>query len=260
MRAKNEMPYAKEALARLQQQSFRHHDLFAIDSGSTDGTFQALEKVECQLEQIAPEAYIPGKVMNDAIARTDHDIIVLLNADAIPQSSDWLEKLVLPLMENRADATFSKQIARPDAAFIVKYDYERAYNPEKMQPGFFSAVACAFKRDLWTKTPFREKGYAEDVAWAEACIAAGARFQLLEDSVVEHSHNYSLKGLFQKRYRQALTFHEVPSIGKQSVRCLREIVRDILYACAKLKLHTIPYNIAYRITIHRAFYRGLKDQ
>ena len=236
------------------------YDLFAIDSGSTDGTLQALEKSGCHLTQIPPEAYIPGKVMNEAIARTDHEIIVLLNADAIPQSNNWLENLILPIIGNSADATFSKQIARPDAAFVVKYDYERAYTPQKIRPGFFSAVACAFKRELWTETPFREEGYAEDMAWAEVCAARGSRFQLVEDSVVEHSHNYSLKRLFQKRYRQALTFDEVPNLGKQIVQCLREILRDLLQACAKFQLHTIPYNIAYRITIHRALYRGLKDQ
>ena len=260
MRAKNEIPYVEHALERLRAQSFMEYDLFAIDSGSTDGTFQTLEKTGCDLRQIPPEAYSPGKVMNEAIARTHHDIIVLLNADAIPQSNDWLENLLLPILGNTADATFSKQIARPDAAFVVKYDYERAYHPQKISPGFFSAVACAFKRELWTEIPFREEGYAEDAAWATACIARGFRFQLVENSVVEHSHNYSLKELFQKRHRQALTFNKVPTLGKQITQCLREIIRDLLQACAKRKLHTIPYNIAYRTTIHRALYQGLKDQ
>jgi rhamnosyltransferase len=259
MRAKDEMPYVQQALFNLQSQTFCTFDLFFVDSGSTDGTFQILEKASGTLVQIPPDAYVPGKVLNDAIARTQHEIIVLLNADAIPQSDDWLEQLLLPILGNTADATFSKQIARPDAKFIVKYDYERAYQPEKILPGFFSAVACAFKRELWEKQNFPNEGYAEDVAWAKQCAANGARFQLLEKSVVEHSHNYSLKALFQKRYRQALTFHEVPTPGKQMAMCLRELIRDLLYACAKLKRHTIPYNSAYRMTIHRGTYCGLLD-
>jgi rhamnosyltransferase len=260
MRAKNEMPHVQHVLEQLQAQTQNDFELFAVDSGSTDGTFQALEKSGCSLLQIEPDSYIPGKVLNEAIRTTHHDIVVLLNADAIPQSRDWLENLILPIIGNSADATFSKQIARPDAKFIVKYDYERAYNSEKIETGFFSAVACAFKRELWEKQAFPNEGYAEDVAWAQTCISAGAHFQLLENSVVEHSHNYSLKALFQKRYRQALTFDEIPNIGKQTVKCLREITRDLLYAFAKFKLHTIPYNIAYRITIHRGVYAGLRDQ
>lgn len=260
MRAKDEMPYAQKALERLRQQTFQSFDLYAVDSGSTDGTLQALEESNSDLTQIDPGAYVPGKVMNQAIARTHHEIIVLLNADAIPQATDWLEKLILPIIGNKADATFSKQIARPDAKFIVKYDYERAYNTAKVQAGFFSAVACAFKRELWEKHAFREEGYAEDVAWAETCQADGARFQLLENSIVEHSHNYTLPGLLKKRYRQALTFDEIPSLGKQTFKCLREMVRDLLYTLAKFKWYTIPYNMAYRITIHRGFYQGLKKR
>ncbi|VGO21291.1 hypothetical protein SCARR_03363 [Pontiella sulfatireligans] len=260
MRSKNEMPHVRRALAMLTQQTFREFKLYAIDSGSTDGTLESLRKHGVDVVQITPEEYVPGRVLNDAIARAKHQIIVLLNADAVPLSHDWLEKLLLPITENRADAAFSKQIARPDAHFIVAYDYERAYNSNKADPCFFSAVACAFRRELWEMVRFREHGYAEDAAWAAECATGGARLQLAEDSTVEHSHNYTLTALSQKRLRQALTFDQAPSAGRQTWRCVREIVRDLLHAGAKLKPHTIPYNIAYRITIHRALQRGLKER
>jgi rhamnosyltransferase len=260
MRACNEMPHVRSALGRLRRQTFSGYALFAVDSGSTDGTFQALEEQECNLVRISPETYVPGNVLNDAIERTTQPIIVLLNADAVPCSDDWLEKLLLPIHGNRADATFSRQVARPNAKFIVAYDYARAYNPAKVAPGFFSAVACAFRRELWEQHRFREHGYAEDTAWAAECLAGGARVQLAADSVVEHSHNYTLKELYRKRHRQALTFKEDPNLGRQSLACLREIARDLLYAVGKLKIQTIPYNMAYRITIHRAVYRGLKSK
>lgn len=258
MRAFNEMPHVERALEMLNQQTYADFNLYAVDSGSTDGTFQTLEKQTCDLVKIRPDEYVPGKVLNDAVSRTTEELIVLLNADAIPQSTDWLETLILPILGNQADATFSKQIARPDAKFIVAYDYQRAYNAARIEPGFFSAVACAFRRGLWEQNKFRVEGYAEDVAWAEACIATGATFQLLEDSVVEHSHNYPLAALYRKRYRQALTFSEVPGPGKQIGRCLREIVRDFLFAIRRLRLHTIPYNVIYRITIARAVYSGMR--
>jgi rhamnosyltransferase len=260
MRAKNEMPHVHKALEALTQQSCSSFDLFAVDSGSSDGTLEALQESGASLKQIAPEEYIPGNVLNNAITQTNHELIVLLNADAIPQSKQWLENLIAPIMENKADATFSKQVARPDARFIVTYDYERAYNTSKADPGFFSAVACAFKRSLWENNGFPTNGYAEDLAWAERCRAEGARFLLVENSVVEHSHNYTLKELHKKRFRQAITFHDTPNRARQFCLCLREIARDFLHAIAKFKLHTIPYNVAYRINIHRAIYEGLKAE
>jgi rhamnosyltransferase len=250
MRSKNEMPHIRATLDRLNQQNLRSHDLFVVDSGSTDGSIDLLHKYcdTTHLTMIAPESYQPGAVLNDAIARTSHDLVVLLNADAVPQSIDWLEKLITPILGNRADATFSKQIARPNARFIVAYDYERAYNPATVSPGFFSAAACAFRRELWERHRFRDQGFAEDTIWATECIADGSRICLVEDSVVEHSHNYTLRELFQKRYRQAAALGTRASVGK----LMREIVRDLLHTCRKLRIHTIPYNIAYRITIYRA--------
>ena len=259
MRSKNEMPHLRAALGMLARQTFRDFDLSAVDSGSTDGSVEELLAHAASLRRISPEEYEPGRVLNQAIAQTGHPIVVLLNADAVPQSEDWLEKLLLPILGKQADAAFSRQIARPDARFVVAYDYERAYAPGNADPLFFSAAACAFRRELWESHPFREHGYAEDAAWARTCIENGARFRLAADSVVEHSHNYSLKGLFRKHYRQAITFGKVPNLGRQAARCVREIFRDFLHACRKLKFHTIPYNIAYRIAIHAGLYRGLRN-
>jgi rhamnosyltransferase len=207
--------------------------------------------------RIAPEDYAPGKVLNEAITRTDHDLIVLLNADAVPLADTCLETLLQPLLEKQADAVFARQVARPDARFVVAYDYERAYAAESMAPTFFSAVACAFRRDVWEAHRFRNQGYAEDLAWAKACLADGVRIRFVPDAVVEHSHNYTLKALYRKRFRQAATYNEAPDAARQTYRCLREIVRDLLHACRALQLHTIPYNVAYRIAIHSGNFRGL---
>jgi rhamnosyltransferase len=266
MRSMNEMPYVQTALEMLKKQTVQDFELFAIDSGSTDGSVDVL-KAHCDenhFTQIAPADYIPGKVLNEAIARTHHPIIIFLNADSIPCSDDWLERLIQPLLDERADATMSRQIARPDARFIVTYDYQRAYDPKNIKgdnADFFSAVACAFKRELWEKNAFRTHGYAEDVAWAAACRNNNARFLLVSDSVVEHSHNYSLKGLHRKKFRHGLTFAELynqqPNLLKQLYRYTREIIRDLLYAIRKGQLQTIPYNIAYRTVIHAGLHQGL---
>jgi rhamnosyltransferase len=127
MRAFNEMPHVQRSLAMLESQTFRNFDLYAVDSGSTDGTLQALTAAcgATRLKQITPDDYIPGKVLNDAIPQTRHEIIVLLNADAIPRTSDWLERLLSPILDGRADATFSRQVARNDERLIVDYDYQR---------------------------------------------------------------------------------------------------------------------------------------
>jgi len=265
MRAFNEMPHVQRSLAMLECQTFRDFDLYAVDSGSTDGTFEALNQA-CEpehLTRIAAQEYMPGKVLNEVISRTDHEIIVLLNADAIPLSDDWLERLIAPILDGHADAAFSRQVARHDARFIVAYDYQRAYNPAKISPGFYSAVACAFRRELWDTHKFREYGYAEDTIWARECIQAGSRILMAADSEVEHSHNYTLKELFAKKRRQAAALAESkslrPRLAAEIYVCCRELVRDFCYALFRLKLATIPYNLAYRVVAHAGIYKGLRE-
>ena len=268
MRSKDEMPHVLPALESLRRQSFKDVELWAVDSGSTDGSLDVLrtEVDESHLIQIRPEEYIPGRVLNDMIERTGQEIIVFQNADSIFQSDDALETLLRPLLEGEADATMCAQVTRPDAKFIVTYDYLRAYDPKNIRGDnvdFFSAVTCAFTRQLWEETKFPESGYAEDVAWAKACRARGARFVLTTDSVVEHSHNYTLKGLYRKKFRHGVTFAKTygrrANLLTQTFGLCKEWVRDILYAIRKGRLDTIPYNIAYRFVIHTGLYRGLKE-
>lgn len=265
MRSKNEMPHLRAALGMLKRQTFRSFKLFAVDSGSTDDSLEELRKSGCtnDLIQIDPNDYVPGQVLNTAISRTDQKIIVLLNADAVPHSNTWLEKLIQPLLSDSADAVFSRQTPRPDARFIVAYDYQRAYNPEKTADHFFSAAACAFKRELWERYPFPCEGYAEDAVWAASCRLFNARFQLVPESEVEHSHNYSMKELFHKKQRHGSSFAKIlgqtSSLRKRVYLCSRELARDFLHTCHQRQFRTIPYNIAYRITIHAGLHQGLKD-
>lgn len=268
MRSKNEMPYLPKALASLRRQTFQDFELWAVDSGSTDGSVAVLQDVldTEHLIQIAPKEYVPGKVLNGMTARTTQEFVVFQNADAIFQSDDALEKLLQPLFDGEAEAVMSAQVTRPDAKFIVTYDYLRAYNPKNIKgdnADFFSAVTCAFRRDLWKSIHIPDIGYAEDVAWAKLCRASGARFKLVTDSVVEHSHNYTLKGLYRKKFRHGKTFAQTygrrANLFFQTLELCKEWARDLICAVRKGQFDTIPYNIAYRAVIHAGLYRGLKE-
>lgn len=265
MRCKNEMPHVRTTLNMLHRQTFRGFQLYAIDSGSIDGSLEEVRKHcdEAHLTQIAPDDYIPGKVLNEAVAQTNSGIIVLLNGDAIPQSEDWLGRLLRPILNDTADATFSRQVARPDAHFIVDYDYQRAYTTGNPDDHFFSAAACAFKRELWERHKFHNDGYAEDAIWATTCRMLNTRFQLVPESEVEHSHNYPMNALFNKRFRHGSSFARVlgktSPPGRRIYLCGRELVRDLIFACRHNQFRTIPYNIAYRVTIHAGLHMGIRE-
>ena len=269
MRSLNEQPHATRALEGLARQTHDAWTLWNVDSGSTDGTLEAVRRFNpdpARVVEIAPGDYVPGKVLNDMVARTTEAVVVLLNADAVPVDEHWLERLLAPILAGEADATMSRQIARADARWVVKYDYDRAYAPSRdpaKDADFFSAVAAAFRRELWERTPFYTDGYSEDRAWAKACRERGARFVLVPDSVVEHSHDYTLRGLYRKRYRHGKAFVFIDrgraDALRQAYLWAREVVRDLLHAIRSLRPDTIPYNLAYRTVIHLAYHRGRRE-
>ena len=265
MRSKNEQPYVRAALENLLSQTYSCYNLYNVDSGSTDGTLEVVKVFSESVKKISSDSYVPGTVLNEMIEQCDEDIIVFLNADAIPQNIDWLKNLLQPILDQEADATFSRQLARQDAHFIVKYDYSRAYRKSDNSDDdykAFSAVACAFKREVWESVKFYADGYAEDLVWATQCHRSGFKFQYVHNAVVEHSHNYEIKSLFRKKFRHGIVYYRLkmlkPSVFRQFYYCSREVVRDLLKSFQKLNITTIPYNIIYRITIHLAVYRGVK--
>ncbi len=270
MRSKNEMPYTRDVFEALERQTYRNYVLYNVDSGSTDDTLKVVRQHNpnpANIVEIAPEDYVPGKVLNMMIKAAHEPLIVLLNADAIPLDDQWLEKLLEPLLQGAADGAISRQVARSDAHFIVKEDYSRAYAMERFPNGvlvnFFSAVACAFRREIWDETKFYTGGYAEDLAWCQECQAKGRRFVFVADSVVEHSHNYTLKGLYRKRFRQGVTFGTISGMAPSALGRLyqagKEMLRDTYCAIKHCAPQTIPYNIIYRSLIHLAYYQGIKE-
>lgn len=270
MRSKNEMPYTKSVFEALQQQTFQDFVVYNIDSGSTDGTVEFIRKANpdpSKVIEIPPKEYVPGRVLNRMVSTAKEPIIVLLNADAIPLSPCWLEALVEPILSGEADGTMSCQVAREDAYFVVKQDYLRAYDPARFPGGilhdFFSAVSCAFTKACWEETHFYEEGYAEDLAWCRECQSKGRRFKIVADSVVEHSHNYSLKGLYHKRRRQGVAFGYIygtaPSLGARIYQLSREVARDTASAITHGEVTSIPYNLVYRVAIHLGYHQGNKE-
>jgi len=263
MRSKNEKPYLDEALESLNRQNFSDFTLYAIDSGSHDGSQKILRQYTDHLVEITPDAYLPGPVLNMMIEQAKEPIIVLLNADAIPQTHTWLENMVQPLLENQADATFCRQIPRPDAHFLVRYDYERAFDPQKMRASFFSAAACSFRRSLWEQHHFYEKGFSEDIEWAQAVRTSGARILYLPGPRVEHSHNYTIGEIYHRGYIEGeaewYIFKRAPSIIETSYWCLREIIRDLLYTFKKARVWLIPYHIIVRCSKHIGLYAGRRQ-
>lgn len=139
------------------------------------------------------------------------DIIVFITQDIVIESDFWLYNLVKPIIAGEAEATYSRQITKYDN--IEKYTREFNYpensfiksNEDIVKMGlktFFSSDAsAAIRRDIFTKL----NGYdgkklpiSEDMYFSYKLITNGYKIKYCADSVVYHSHNFSLKEIYDR--------------------------------------------------------------
>jgi len=262
VRCRNEMPYTERTLAGLAWQRAPRARVLFIDCTSTDGSREAAEGAGVRLMDLAPEAYIPGKVLNMGMEMTSSPVVAFINADAIPLDDGALGRLVAPLLgEGKVAATFARQVARPDADPLTKVDYARAFGdraPVQTKRGaFFSMAASAIRRDVWEALPFDEKlRYSEDVDWTQRASALGWAVEYVPEAVFEHSHVYDLRSHLKRRTGEGKADRAIfrlgaPSVVKDLLRPLAgSIVRD-----ARARVLS-PSGVAVRVAQAAGYFAG----
>jgi rhamnosyltransferase len=258
MRVYNEMPYIKYALRMLKQQSFQDYELIVVDSGSTDGSYQEAEKANPDnIYQITPGTYVPGRVLNEAISKASGEIIVFNNSDCIPQNNFWLENLIRPFQQDKNTiATFANQLPRPDATPLVRKDYERAFGDGSISAKwkhFFSLASSAVRKDIILKYPFNPTiQYSEDIEWSWRMKQMGKKITYVPDSLVEHSHNYTWKGLIKRYTGEGKAEKEIYKEARANfikavvLSAGLEFIRDFIYLTKKGEIPWIPYSCGVR--------------
>jgi rhamnosyltransferase len=241
-------------------------EVINVDCSSTDGTFEVINEYEVSSYQIQAADYIPGKVLNEAIKRSNGQIIVFNNSDCIPQDENWLANLIAPLNELKCGAVFARQVSRNDARPLVVKDMERAFgdgNFSKKWNHFFSLASSATRRDVIEQIQFNDKiQYSEDILWSRELVNNGYYFEYVPTAIVEHSHNYSLIDVHKRFLNEGIADYTIwarkPSFFSGFViPCLAEIVRDNIYLLKTLHVTHIPYGVAYRFLQRYSHYQGL---
>lgn len=139
------------------------------------------------------------------------DIIVFITQDIVIESDFWLYNLVKPIIAGEVEATYSRQITKYDN--IEKYTREFNYpensfiksNEDIVKMGlktFFSSDAsAAIRRDIFTKLngyDGKKLSISEDMYFSYKLITNGYKIKYCADSVVYHSHNFSLKEIYDR--------------------------------------------------------------
>ncbi|MDD5596619.1 MAG: glycosyltransferase [Victivallaceae bacterium] len=272
MRSKNDISYIGRTLEKILEQKFTDFEIFNFDSGSEDGTWELIRKYNPdKSRKLAPEDYVPGKILNLAVAEAEGEIIVFNNSDCVPLDENWLGCLIRPLLEPGAEkisAVFCNQLPRPDAFPLVRKDNLRAFGEGVTAAGwehFFSLASSAALKKTLLKYPFREDlQYSEDIDWTWRLKKNGCHPVYVPEARVEHSHNYSPDELRRRFYNEGVAEAQIYGAPKPFWRgfffpWLAETVRDICYLLKTGETRTVPCALRYRLVQRWAAWKGRRD-
>ena len=265
-------------------------EVLVIDSGSTDGTVEAVRKRDAvRLHEIPNSSFGHGLTRNLAAELAKGDFVVFITQDAKPASQHWLGELLRPFdMSDKVAAVFGKQVPRPDCCPTVKRDvinHFRSFGPDAFVTlqfdnplvtseadrdaiAFFSDVNSAVRRSVLETVAFRDVKYSEDQALGRDLIKAGFIKAYAPQAAVIHSHSYPPRRYFARMYEEMLGLwtatgrsidtgflRNVAIVVRGTLLDWRFILRDPDYSPgAKVKwiVQAPVYNIARRVAVRLA--------
>jgi rhamnosyltransferase len=272
MRSFNEAWALRETLPALAAQNYKNWELIVIDSGSTDGSVDLLRNYRPRhLIQIPQREYNPSRVMNHGMQLASSGFAIFLNADATPQGSDWLGPLSHALLDPRAAAVFGRQIPRPNCQAVFANDYERCFGASRESANwghFFSMVSSGIRKDIWARRGFNERmQYSEDDEYTRWCVAQGYRVRYIPESVVMHSHNYTLAQAWKRSFGEGRALAAVSTADRNEISWPRNVLagwlkdawRDLKFCTRTRRLPEWSHALQVRWQQRLGAWAGFRD-
>lgn len=264
----------EEVLKSIRGQNVPDLELIIIDSGSTDGTVERAQQYADTVIEIPPDEFHHGKTRNQAADQAEGDIIVFTVQDALPVNEQWLTELISPIDSGTADVSYGNQVAYPDAKPPDKFFYKHFYpdtpttlteedtdNKDNfyMDNIFLSDVNSAVSRRIWNQFRFRDSvPMSEDKDFAYRVASAGYTIQYCPEAKVYHSHDYTLRSLFTRRYKDGKAFAEIAATNSDNFVSdgIKYVWNEYAYLIHSGAVHWVPYALLYDFVYFISFTLG----
>lgn len=249
----------------LMQENVNINSIKYILTESKDKTLELLAKNKLNYKVIKKEYFSHSLTREEAALESDADIIVFISQDIVIEDSNWLYNLVYPIINFEVDACYSRQLTKFNniEKYIREYNYPstsiiKTKNDIEnlgLKTFFFSDASSAIKREVFTKlNGYDNKNLPinEDMYLAYKLIMGGYRIKYCADSIVYHSHKFTLKelynrykltGKFMKENAYLDTFGTTSSGSSLAKYVLKRIIKDKNIKC----LFRYPFDMAARL-------------
>ncbi|MFC2154072.1 glycosyltransferase [Candidatus Altiarchaeota archaeon] len=266
IRSKDEEKFLGRTLEKVFEQTYKDFEVILVDSGSTDKTLSIASSHDVDIEKMPPEEFTFGRALNIGAKKSKGEFIVYLTAHAIPVDKNWLQNLLNGFINENVAAVYGGQIPRKDCDPIERKDTLDAYGTEsriQTKNPFFSNSNSAIKNNVWAKNQFNEDiEISEDYEWANRILSQGYQIRYQADAIVTHSHNYPLRQVYHRFYREGMAHQQISGYRLSFIRMVAEaafkILTDLPFLIKKGQILTLPHSMGYRIAQRWGKYEGAK--
>lgn len=215
---RNGGPILQRALDQVfAQETDRRYEVIAFDSGSTDGTLEALAARPLRVVEVDQATFDWGRLRDGLFEAAAGAVVVNLSQDAVPARADWLERLVAPLDDPAVGVSCGSSIPDPDRHF-PQFQWEKnGYYYFTREIAKFTArygkglsfANTAVRRSVWAALRIDPQATGEDFGFQKKLHAAGVPIAFPDDAAVLHHHNYTLRGVYRRCRNEGLALREM---------------------------------------------------
>ncbi len=227
-------------------------EIVALDSGSRDGSRDALATAGARIIEVPGGSFDHGETRNLGVRAARAEVVLFLSQDAVPRDSNYARCLVDALKADpRLVGAFARQAPRPEADPLTRRDLARwvAAQPSRRtvvveDPGWFDAlppleryelcafdnVASAVRREVLLRHPFAPARFGEDIEWGQRLLRLGYGLAYVPEAVVVHSHARSARSLYRRNYLGHRTLSRL--FGLRAIPDRRHLARAALARAA----------------------------
>ncbi len=261
-------------LERIYSQQFNgSFEVIVIDSGSTDGSLEAARRHPVILKQIPPAEFHHSRTRNLGAEMAQGDYIVYITQDALPLDDNWLQRLIDGFDSPSVAMVVGRQMPRQTASPPEKFFYFYNFPESKImvQSGdsdyyhdnvFISDVNAAYRRGLLLEYKFDDNiVMAEDKEIAARLLENRLSIVYQPAAAVYHSHNYSLKELFDRHLDYGLAnrlgVDRLPGTSGNAASGLAGYLgAEWRYLADNRLLRWAPYAIVYELVKYAGLWLG----
>lgn len=199
------------------QVTARRVEVIALDSGSTDGSLEALAAHGVRVITVLTELFDWGGARRRLFEEARAPLVVHLSQDAVPAREDWLERLLAPLADPAVAVSCGSSI--PDAArAFPQFQWEKnGYYYFTREMAKFRArygrglsfANTAVRRSAWESVGIGPQATGEDFQFQMRLHGTAWEVAFPGDAPVLHHHNYTLRAVYRRCRNEGLALRDM---------------------------------------------------